>query len=353
MVDSEAPFEVLSSTDRGGLITLVSAAFLITAIIFAAAKLGSLIYFKHRRTSVSTPIWVALVVVIQKAVDHGLGQHIDTLTDTAIQTLSKYTYAAQLMQIIITSLSEASTTLLVWKLTPHHGIRRACMITLGVVVAWTFFAIFGIAFQCKLPSPWLYSPSRCAGEGAILYPIIIIHILTEIVVIIIPFFMMHNVQIKWATRFQILCSFSARILVVAMAISQLALLPSLLGSADPSWDIVNFIICGQTMVCTSVTIACLPTLYHIFAGLHSGLLTTQLPDETELKHPNGSSSLSQYAVSRRKSGLRYSNNTASASKGKKHETMRRSSISESTESTWRLTQEVNPDGGVEDGRYYD
>ena len=39
------------------------------------------------------------------------------------------------------------------------------------------------------------------------------------------------------------------------------------------------------MICTTVTIACLPTLYHIFAGLHSGLITTRLPDEVELKHP--------------------------------------------------------------------
>jgi hypothetical protein len=38
------------------------------------------------------------------------------------------------------------------------------------------------------------------------------------------------------------------------------------------------------MMLTSVIIACVPTLYHIFAGLHSGLITTQiqLPDGVEL-----------------------------------------------------------------------
>jgi hypothetical protein len=32
------------------------------------------------------------------------------------------------------------------------------------------------------------------------------------------------------------------------------------------------------MVLTAVVIACVPTLYHIFAGLHSDLTTTQIPD---------------------------------------------------------------------------
>jgi hypothetical protein len=33
---------------------------------------------------------------------------------------------------------------------------------------------------------------------------------------------------------------------------------------------------------TNLIVACLPTLYHIFAGLHSGLITTRLPDNVEL-----------------------------------------------------------------------
>lgn len=36
---------------------------------------------------------------------------------------------------------------------------------------------------------------------------------------------------------------------------------------------------------TTVIIACVPTLYHIFAGLHSGLATTQIPDGIGLELP--------------------------------------------------------------------
>ncbi|EHA20939.1 hypothetical protein ASPNIDRAFT_194546, partial [Aspergillus niger ATCC 1015] len=273
MAETDAPFETLSDDNHGPLITLVSVAFLIVAIIFVSAKLCSVLYFKQRRSAVHIPVWLALVVVIQKGVDNGIGRHIDTLSDTDIQTASKYLYAAQLLHVVVLSLSEISTTLLVWKLTPHRGIRQTCRITVGVVAAWTIFSIFGIAFQCQMPNPWLYTASRCAGQGSILYPISIIHIITELVIVVIPFFMMRNVQLTLTTRVKILAAFSARIIVIALAIAHLALLPSYLHSTDIT-----------SMTCSTVTIVCLPTLYHIFAGLHSGLITTRLPDEVELKH---------------------------------------------------------------------
>ncbi|PWY76003.1 hypothetical protein BO94DRAFT_499330 [Aspergillus sclerotioniger CBS 115572] len=291
MADPKAPFETLSEDDHGPIITLVSVALLITAIIFVAAKLGSVLYFKQRRSAVNTPVWLALVLllievaVIQQAVNNGIGRHLDTLAEAAIQTASKYLYAAQLLQIVILSLSQLSTILLVWKLTPHDGIRRTCLITTGLTAAWTIFALFGVSFQCQMPDPWIYNPSRCAGQGAILYPISVIQILTEAIIVAIPFFMMRNVQIKLMTRVKILASFSARTLVIALGIAHLSVLPSFLHSTDVTWTVTIPTVCAQAMICTTVIIACLPTLYHIFAGLHSGLITTRLPDEVELKHP--------------------------------------------------------------------
>lgn len=52
---------------------------------------------------------------------------------------------------------------------------------------------------------------------------------------------------------------------------------------------------------TNLIVACLPTLYHIFAGLHSGLITTRLPDNVELStRRKGSSYGKQTALSAEK-----------------------------------------------------
>ncbi|KJK64107.1 hypothetical protein P875_00138546 [Aspergillus parasiticus SU-1] len=291
MADQKDAFQALSSENRGTLITLTSVSLLIVAIIFVAAKFGSAIYFKQRRTAVNTPIWAALilaiiqVVLLQKAVDHGMGKHQDGLSDGDIQAWSKFAYAAHILLIGAMSLSKVSTILLIWKLTPSKSLRRSCAVTAGIVVGWMIFAVLGIALQCEMPGPWLYSPERCAGEGAIFYPIAVFNILTEAILVVLPFLMMRNVQMARHKRVKILCSFSSRLIIVFLGIAHLALVPSFSHSTDVSWDIVNWEIVAQTMMLTAVIIACVPTLYHIFAGLHSGLTTTQIPDGIGLELP--------------------------------------------------------------------
>jgi hypothetical protein len=173
MVDQQNAFQALSSDNRGTIITLTSVSLLIVAIIFVLAKFGSAIHFKQRRTAANTPIWVALilaivqVVVLQKAVDHGLGKHQSRLSEDDIQAWSKFAFAAHILLIVVLALSKISTILLVWKLTPSKSLRRSCAVTAGIVVGWLIFALLSIAFQCGLPNPWLYSPERCAGEVSI------------------------------------------------------------------------------------------------------------------------------------------------------------------------------------------
>lgn len=173
MADQKDAFQVLSSDNRGTIITLTSVSLLIVAIIFVLAKFGSAIYFKQRRTAVNTPIWIALilaiiqVVALQKAVDHGLGKHRNRLSEGDIQAWSKFALAAHILLIFVLALSKMSTILLVWKLTPSKTLHRTCAATAGMVVGWSVFAVLSIAFQCEMPDPWLYSPERCAGEVSI------------------------------------------------------------------------------------------------------------------------------------------------------------------------------------------
>ncbi|KAE8138693.1 hypothetical protein BDV38DRAFT_281990 [Aspergillus pseudotamarii] len=377
MADQKDPFQVLSSVNRGASITLTSVSLLIVAIIFVAAKFGSAIYFKQRRTAVNTPIWVALilaiiqVVLLQKAVDHGLGKHRNGLGDGDIQAWSKFAYAAHILRIVVMSLSKMSTILLIWRLTPSKSLRRICAGTAGVVMGWSIFAVLGIAFQCEMPGPWLYSPERCAGEGAIFYPIAVLNILTEVIIVVLPFIMMLNVQMAWHKRVKILCSFSARLSIVGLGIADLALVPSFSHSTDDSWDIVNWEIIAQTMMLTTVIIACVPTLYHIFAGLHSGLTTTQISDGIGLELPqtkasgymHQSSSGASQSHSRSRSRGRSRKNGRSMFDGRntdllvttevttggdldRGEPERQSSSSEGAESTRHLTHDMEGKGGV-------
>lgn len=126
------------------------------------------------------------------------------------------------------------------------------------------------------------------------------------------------------------------------------------------------------MMLTTIVIACVPTLYHIFAGLHSGLTTTQIPDGVGLELPrtkasgyiNQSSSEASQSQSRSRSRGRPSRNGRSmfdewggdnrvitqVSSGldpnQNNEGGRRSGSSDGTESTRRLTHDLQGKGSV-------
>lgn len=133
-----------------------------------------------------------------------------------------------------------------------------------------------------------------------------------------------------------------------------------------NWETV-----GQAMMLTTIVIACVPTLYHIFAGLHSGLTTTQIPDGIGLELPqtklsgyiNQSSSEASHHGSRLQSrGWSKKNGwsmfdgwggetgviteVSSGQDPNQNESGRQSSTSLGTESTRHLTQEHQGKGGV-------
>jgi hypothetical protein len=126
------------------------------------------------------------------------------------------------------------------------------------------------------------------------------------------------------------------------------------------------------MMLTAVVTACVPTLYHIFAGLHSGLTTTRIPDGIGLEllqtkasgYINQSSSGASQSHSQSRSRERSRKNGRSMFDGWGGETGvvtevssgrdlnnnggggRQSSSSEGTQSTRHLTQENQGKGAV-------
>jgi hypothetical protein len=125
------------------------------------------------------------------------------------------------------------------------------------------------------------------------------------------------------------------------------------------------------MMLTAVLVACVPTLYHIFAGLNSGLTTTQIPDGNghELPQTKASGSVNQSYSGTGQSHLRSRSRERSSKNGRSmfdgwgggtgvvtrvscrepnqnDEGDRKSNSSEGTESTRHLTQGLQGRGTV-------
>ncbi|KAK9550490.1 hypothetical protein V6Z88_007467 [Aspergillus fumigatus] len=134
-------------------------------------------------------------------------------------------------------------------------------------------------------------------------------------VLTLPFFMMHKVQMSQGKRVKILCAFCTRALLVTRHCTSYSTLMETQHRLTHNWatsdttTILNIIRYYIANMYTNLIVACLPTLYHIFAGLHSGLITTRLPDNVELStRRKGSTYGKQTPLSTEKRGSIYTGN---------------------------------------------
>ncbi|KNG83808.1 hypothetical protein ANOM_008008 [Aspergillus nomiae NRRL 13137] len=116
------------------------------------------------------------------------------------------------------------------------------------IAGWTALAVFGFAFQCQTPR-WQYFPSRCLGEGAIMYPIVAINMLVDLALVALPTVMLWNVQMPLARRVKLIATFASRIVVMMNA---------------------------------AIITTCIPNLYRVMNSLALRMNRVQIPEELEL-----------------------------------------------------------------------
>jgi hypothetical protein len=113
--------------------------------------------------------------------EHGLDKfykvRLNRLTFIQRLTVEQMMYIAELTGIVAMFFAKTSIVLLSHRVAPREP--RPYFFMLGLIALWAVFSIFGIAFQCGLPHPWVYVPSQCSTRGNLLYPIIIFNIITD------------------------------------------------------------------------------------------------------------------------------------------------------------------------------
>jgi hypothetical protein len=98
--------------------------------------------------------------------------------------------------------------------------------------AWAVFSLFAIAFQCQLPTPWIFIPSQCRTHGYLQYPIIIFNIITDLFLAIWILPIVWSLNMTLQKRMTISVLFGFRVIVPIAAIGQLWSLTKVLQSSD-------------------------------------------------------------------------------------------------------------------------
>ena len=134
---------------------------------------------------------------------------ISLLTCFADFDLPKLAYTSQLLGIAAMAWAKMSVVLLFKRLafpqrTRHYGL-------FGMVIVWAIFSLFVLAFQCPLPEPWVFNPPNCFSHGNLLYPIIVLNILTDGVLAIFILPVIWKLNMAKGTRVTVMVLFGSRI----------------------------------------------------------------------------------------------------------------------------------------------
>jgi hypothetical protein len=186
-------------------------------------------------------------------------------------------------------LAKISILLLLERLSVSRLHKRITYATVGVVGIWAVIGIIALATQCGSSNPWVTSSPKCINLRAFWIGMAPIDVITELIVIILPVFMLIPVQVAVSKKAVIVAAFIFRLFSIAATVVRLFYIhPATMRDSNATFDAVNYNIVTQCVLSVSITTACVPCLKPFLDGFESGFMLISFKG----RMPGGSNSLS-------------------------------------------------------------
>ncbi|KIW99382.1 uncharacterized protein Z518_11370 [Rhinocladiella mackenziei CBS 650.93] len=282
----DAPLQGLNSNNHGPWLIVCAYIFIVLSLMTIFIKL----FTRFKATNRLTPndyfiliagfLAVAQTITITISVHFGMGQRRKNLSDSKFESFEQTYYAANILGIAILAATKASVTLLIVAINPTRQLLLSCYAILGFVGLWTVASILALAFQCNLPSPWDFEGNKCVDLFALNAGIHTLNILSDLLIVLVPFLMMRKVQVSFSKRFIVTGLFSSRLAVPGFTVAMLVYLKRLYKSddVDPTWEALVPAVFAQIMLNVSIIAACIPSLKPFLADIKPGLIVVNVPE---------------------------------------------------------------------------
>lgn len=238
------------------------------ATVVILARFGLSKYWRRSYGLDDLLLFIALVagvcesITLEHAVRRGLGTYIRPGNSAKLNRLSELIYGADLLTLLAMLLAKLSIVRTVYRFASAAQLAKSKMMILQIcVILWAVFSIPAIAFQCSMPMPWLYLPERCAGSGALWYPVLAFSVLTDAWLAFCTWPIISGLSLTQKQRQIVLALFGSRTLVCVMTIIQLALLAPALHSNNQPRSMPTPTILKSFVQNASLITTALPILY--------------------------------------------------------------------------------------------
>jgi hypothetical protein len=216
---------------------------------------------------------LAECIAVAAAASRGPGRTSDSLTDDRIDSVLMAIYASTPLFILACTVVKLSVLISIKQLSPdakHQHVNTA----LGVLTGLWFIASTVLSlFLCSVPEPWnIRDRSECVNLPAAWTFIAILNIITDLSIVLLFDIIIWNLHTAFAKKATLLVVFSARLLVVAIAIIQLITVWAALSNSDTTYSLWLPTALNQGLLCLSFIAACVAYLRPFMESLHSDIL---------------------------------------------------------------------------------
>lgn len=195
---------------------------------------------------------------------------------------------------------------------------RACQACLALTTLWALAALLAVIFECAPPRVWEYQ-GQCVNQWGLYLSNAIWNILTDVALVLLPFFLMRKVQITTQKRWVVIGLFSCRLVVPGFAVAAAVTSSKYWTSSnpDPTWYAETSTLWTQAVINLSIITACIPCIKRFLADLSTGMMSVNISEPLEMTMKNASISAGTPNTSSNGHG-RFGSRLLSFSKNRSH-----------------------------------
>ncbi|KAJ3578908.1 hypothetical protein NPX13_g1662 [Xylaria arbuscula] len=197
-------------------------------------------------------------------------------------------YASVPLLILVLTLVKWSNSAFIRQLSPKQSYRKSVLVLSTIVGIWLVSATVAGLFQCSLPTPWdITDSSRCINRLSWWTFTVVINVITDIGLVVLYFSIIAKLQLSRTRKASIIMAFSTRLIVVGIALGQLA---TFLSSKEPMEAVASSLrlplVLNQAVLSSSVITACVPYMKPFMQSLQTGIhrINNTSAFEDELMH---------------------------------------------------------------------
>ena len=238
---------------------------------------------------------------VSSQVTNGLGSPVNSISHASYVAFQKVGYSSFFLYILAINTAKLTTLYLLYTLTPQRCHRRPIVAVGGFILLWTVGTILGIAFQCSLPSPYLYTSStECISQTSFWYTTGAIDILTDIALMVLPGMVIAKLQLPLQKKLTICFAFVFRLASIACAafrMTEVRLAFHRSQHYDPTFNNWLFTLATELEIFCAILATAIPHLRPFMESIQDGYLTSMIGDSAEPRTGYGSQGASDsYAM---------------------------------------------------------